>query len=95
MRLLVLATTAALALALVAGAGASELIDRNARGARVVISDKGEAMVTYRSAGRVHHVLAWGAVDARQPTHGRPQVAFRKDYSGRRWASFSCVSASR
>jgi hypothetical protein len=45
-RLLVLATTAALALALVAGAGASELIDRNARGARVVISDKGEAMVT-------------------------------------------------
>ena len=46
-------------------------------------------MVTYRSAGRVHHVLAWGAVDARQPTRGRPQVAFRKDYSGRRWASFS------
>jgi hypothetical protein len=37
----------------------------------------------------VHHVLAWGAVDARQPTRARPQVAFRKDYSGRRWASFS------
>ena len=34
------------------------------------------------------HVCAWGAVDARQPTTGRPQVRFRKDYSGRDWTSF-------
>ena len=34
------------------------------------------------------HVRAWGAVDARQPTTGRPQVRFRKDYSGRDWTSF-------
>jgi hypothetical protein len=34
------------------------------------------------------HVLAWGAIDARQPTSGRPQVEFRKDYSGRQWTSF-------
>lgn len=34
------------------------------------------------------HVLAWGAVDARQPTSGKPQVRFRKDYSGRQWTSF-------
>jgi hypothetical protein len=34
------------------------------------------------------HVLTWGAVDARQPTSGRPQVRFRKDYSGREWTSF-------
>ena len=33
------------------------------------------------------HVRAWGAVDARQPTTSRPQVRFRKDYSGRYWTS--------
>jgi hypothetical protein len=34
------------------------------------------------------HVRAWGAVNARQPTKSRPQIRFRKDYSGRYWTSF-------
>ena len=41
-------------------------------------------MVTYRADGRVACMsVAWGAVDARHPTTSRPQVRFRKDYSGR------------
>ncbi len=49
----------------------------------------GQALVTYNKAGgRVMHVRAWGAIDARQPTTSRPQVRFRKDYSGRYWTSF-------
>ena len=45
-------------------------------------------MVTYTAGGRVMHVRVWGAVNARQPTKSRPQVRFRKDYSGRYWTSF-------
>jgi hypothetical protein len=45
-------------------------------------------MVTYKVRGHVMHVRAWGAIDARQPTTSRPQVRFRKDYSGRNWTSF-------
>jgi hypothetical protein len=75
-------------LALAASAAASELIDRSAQGAKLAVDSSGRALVTYRSQGRLKHVLAWGATDARQPTRSRPQVAFRKDYSGRTWASF-------
>ncbi len=72
-----------------AGAGqASELIDRNAQNVRLAVNANGQALATYRVRGRVMHVRAWGAMDARQPSTSRPQVAFRKDYSGRGWASF-------
>jgi hypothetical protein len=69
-------------------ASGSEIIDRNAQGVRLSVDASGRALVSYRTHGRAMHVLAWGAIDARQPTSGRPQVAFRKDYSGRTWASF-------
>jgi hypothetical protein len=75
-------------LALVAPAAASELIDRSAQRAKLAVDSSGRALVTYRSQGRLHHVLAWGAIDARQPTRSRAQVTFRKDYSGRTLASF-------
>lgn len=73
-----------------ASAGASQLIDRNAAGVKLAVNAKGEALLTYRAAGQAKHVLAWGALDARQPTSGRPQVKFRVDYSGRGryWTSF-------
>jgi hypothetical protein len=74
--------------ALTASAAASELIDRNAQGVRLAVDGSGRALVTYRAEGRLHHVLAWGAIDARQPTRSQVQVAFRKDYSGRSWVSF-------
>jgi hypothetical protein len=78
------------ALAAAGGASASEIIDRNAKNVRLAVNSKGEALMTYRAGGRLHHVLAWGAVDARHPTRGRPQVRFRKDYSGRGryWTAF-------
>jgi hypothetical protein len=44
---------------------------------------KGEAAVTYRRAdGKLRRVLVWGAIDARPPTVGVPQVSFRFDYAG-------------
>jgi len=67
---------------------ASEIIDRNAQNVRLGVDSSGRALVSYAVRGRAMHVLAWGAVDARQPASGRPQVRFRKDYSGRRWTSF-------
>jgi hypothetical protein len=82
--------TAAMLLALSAAeaANASEIIDRNAQSVRLAVDASGRALTSYRVRGRAMHVLAWGAVDARQPTSGKPQVRFRKDYSGRQWTSF-------
>src|ERR687885_2680546 len=65
-----------------AAAGASQLIDRNARDVRLAVNGKGEALVTYRAGGRLRRVLAWGAVNARFPNGALPQMRFRKDYSG-------------
>jgi hypothetical protein len=82
--------TAAMLLALSAAeaANASEIIDRNAQSVRLAVDASGRALASYRVRGRAMHVLAWGAVDARQPTSGKPQVRLRKDYSGRQWTSF-------
>jgi hypothetical protein len=77
--LFVLVTAAAIA---ASTARASELIDRNASGVKLAVNAKGEALVTYRSAGTVKHVLAWGAVNAIAPTRGRPQVSLKLDYAG-------------
>jgi hypothetical protein len=70
------------------GARASEIIDRNAHDVRLGIDAGGQALVTYKVRGRVMHVRAWGAINARHPTMSRPQVRFRKDYSGRHWTAF-------
>lgn len=70
------------AAALASTAGASQLIDRNASHVRLSIDTKGEALLTYTAGGKLHHVLAWGAVNAIAPTHARPQVAFKLDYAG-------------
>jgi hypothetical protein len=67
---------------LAAPASASQLIDRNASGVRLAVNSKGEALLTYQARGATQHVLVWGAVSARQPTSGQPQVRFHKDYSG-------------
>ncbi|HET7856658.1 MAG TPA: hypothetical protein VFL41_09405, partial [Gaiellaceae bacterium] len=71
-----------IALALPAGASASQMIAKNAKGARLAVNGSGVALLTYRSEGRLRHVLAWGAINARTPTRGTSQVRFRIDYSG-------------
>jgi hypothetical protein len=83
------AVSAVLVALAAAGAGqCSEIIDRNAQKVRLGVDGSGQALVTYAVRGRVMHVRVWGAMDARQPSTSRPQVAFRKDYSGRAWTSF-------
>jgi hypothetical protein len=75
------AATCAAAL-LPAPARASQLIDRNATEVRLQVDASGQALLTYRAAGRLRHVLAWGAINARAPSRARPQARFRLDYSG-------------
>jgi hypothetical protein len=85
---LVLALAALLSLSAARAATASEIIDRTASAIHLGVDADGRALVSYRVHGRAMHVLAGGAVDARQPTSGKAQVSFRKDYSGRSWTSF-------
>jgi hypothetical protein len=76
----------AVAVALVAGftapAGASQLVDRNASAISLAVNQKGVALITYHAGAGTRHVLAWGAINARPPTRGIPQVRLRLDYSG-------------
>jgi hypothetical protein len=80
-----------LALALAPAADASWLIDRNASAIHLATDNSGRALVTYKAHGRTFHVLAWGAINARQPNPKLAQVKFKLDYSGGRdkvWRSF-------
>ena len=62
-------------------ARASDLLDLNAQ--RVTLEVHGaRALVEYTANGRARHVLAWGAINARTPESGLPQVRFEHDYSG-------------
>ena len=76
--LVVLATAAVAA----ASASASENIDRNATNVHLAVNRNNVALLTYRAGGRLHHTLAWGAVNARTPRRGMKQISFRLDYSG-------------
>jgi hypothetical protein len=68
-------------------ATASQLIDREASHIQLSVSASGVATVSYTAHGVRKHVIAWGARDARAPSQGRPQSAFRLDYSGG-WGTF-------
>ena len=61
---------------------ASERVDVNATGVKLAVNRSGTAMVTYRTRGRLFHLLAWGAVNARPPSQTVRQVHFRLDWSG-------------
>ncbi len=72
-------------------AAASTLITRNAADVRLEVNRSGQALVTYRQGGKLHRVLAFGAVD--------DQVSMRLDYSGGHgafgrpvWKTFADVS---
>jgi hypothetical protein len=83
-RFVVLACVVVWALGLVGTAGASQLIARNASHVKLAVNKKGTALVTYSLRGKVTHLLAWGAVNARKRPASRkiPQVKLKLDYSG-------------
>ena len=83
-RLAIIVAVAAAFFAAPATSFASEIIDRNASDVSLKVAKNGQALVSYTAAGRKRNVLAWGAMNARPPTPGRRQVAFRLDYSGPR-----------
>jgi hypothetical protein len=75
-------------------AQASDLLDVNVQAITLKVHG-GRALVEYRAKGKARHVLVWGAVNARTPESGLPQVRFKHDYSGglklehrAMWASF-------
>lgn len=70
------------ALASSSSAFAAQLIDRNASGVKLQVNTKGEALITYTAAGKLKHVLVWGAVNARAPSKAVQQVKFKVDYAG-------------
>jgi hypothetical protein len=83
LRTLAIAAAAAAAACLgVQNALASQLIDRDATGVQLVANAKGQALLTYRSHGVSHHVLASGAIGAQPPNEKVPQVHFVINYKG-------------
>ena len=83
MRRLFAVLAALAALSITSAANASQVINTST-GTNVTlgVNDKGEAMVTYTSAGKVVHVLAWGAINAIAPTQSARQVEFSLAYDG-------------
>jgi hypothetical protein len=84
-RMLPIAAIMAASAAVTPAAHASLLLTRNAHTVTMAVWTRNGtqmAEATYAGGGSWHHVLAWDAVDARIPSHTRPQVAFRVDYSG-------------
>jgi hypothetical protein len=83
-------------------ASASQVVSTSTvSGLKLGVNDKGEALLTYTSRGKLVHVLATGAVNALPPVQGGKQVASSLDYSGgykassgttatSYWSSFTC-----
>ncbi len=81
--LLALAALAALLAVATPGSASRPLYDANVTFISLKANAKGEALVTYRrSDGTIRRTLAWGALNARPPTEGVPQVAFKFDHAG-------------
>jgi hypothetical protein len=78
---------AIVAMLLVPAARASDLIGLGATDATLEVHG-GRALATFTEGGLARHVLVWGAVNARTPVQGAPQVRFSHDYSGRGWRTF-------
>ena len=87
-RLAILAGVFACSLGLAGPAAASQLIDRNASHIKLAVNSHGVALITYRAHGRLIHLIARGAINARlRPARpGIKQVHFRLDYVGGRAA---------
>jgi len=75
---------AAAALAAVAPARGSQLIDRNATQVKLRVNRDGQALLTYVARGTLHRVLVVGGGKpyALAPRHGSKQIQFKVNYSG-------------
>ncbi len=82
MRRLILLAAMVMGVSTVPVAHGSQIVDRNASAVKLAVNGQGEALVTFKTAGKLERVLAWGAVNAIPPTKARPQIAFALDYSG-------------
>jgi hypothetical protein len=60
---------------------ASQLIARNATSVHLQVNEK-QGLVVFRAGGAAHHVLVWGAVNARPPQPTLAQVKFHVNYTG-------------
>lgn len=69
-------------LAAAAPASASQMIAAGAHNIHLLVNSRRIAQITYTKDGRVTHVLAWDAINARSPSESVAQVRFRLDYSG-------------
>lgn len=58
----------------------SAIVGRNATHATLAIDREGRAHVGYVAGGRRVRLVAWGAINARAPRRGLPQVRFRLRY---------------
>jgi hypothetical protein len=73
----------ALALGVSPATASQRLGDVDVRSPKLEVNRRGEALVTYtRSDGVVRHVLAWGALNAREPDPNLKPVQFHIDNSG-------------
>ncbi len=83
MRQLVLALIAFAAAVVVGTANASQVVSTSTvTGLTLGVNASGEAMINYKSDGRVVHVLASGAVNAIAPIASGKQVKFDLSYDG-------------
>src|SRR5262249_20609894 len=68
---------------LVSSAGASQIISTSTVSSiSLQLNARGEALLTYSSAGKTVHVLVWGGENAVATKPGAKQGAFQLDYSG-------------
>lgn len=81
--LLALAALAAVLIVAAPSSASRPLYDANVTFLSLKANGKGEALVSYRHAnGQVRNVLVWGALNARHPAAGVPQVQFKFDHAG-------------
>jgi len=87
LRLVVLGCVAASSGFFAASASASQLISNvpnhiDTHSVSIKVNKKGVAALTFKANGRVQHILARGAINARPPLKGGKQVRFQLDYKG-------------
>jgi hypothetical protein len=78
-------------LAFAGDAAASELIGRDAGRVDLHVNAAGQAHVAWSEDGSIRHVVAAGAINARPPKAGMPQVSFRLRYGARSIAGAGCA----
>jgi hypothetical protein len=79
------------ALAFAGEASASELIGRDGGRASLDVNGAGQAHAVWEENGTIRHLVAGGAINARPPRRGVPQVSFELRYGARSIAGGGCA----